>query len=83
MIGLLKSISILIETLKEQHSEILLFQLIQPIMRKMAYYIHTYETDYFVKKYNSKLLMGKHFLLERYDMSFLTSWGILYLRGNY
>lgn len=44
------------------------------------FYIHVFDSDYYVKNYNSKLLMEELPLLERYDMSFLTSWGILFKR---
>ncbi|HHK6929896.1 TPA: glycosyltransferase family 2 protein, partial [Streptococcus pneumoniae] len=41
---------------------------------------HVFDFDYYVKNYNSKLLMEELPLLEGYDMSFLTSWGILFKR---
>ncbi|HES9811864.1 TPA: glycosyltransferase family 2 protein, partial [Streptococcus pneumoniae] len=73
-------LSILIETLKEQHSEIVVSTYSTYNESDGLFYIHVFDSDYYVKNYNSKLLMEELPLLERYDMSFLTSWGILFKR---
>ncbi|VLS06370.1 glycosyl transferase [Streptococcus pneumoniae] len=66
-------LSILIETLKEQHSEIVVSTYSTYNESDGLFYIHVFDSDYYVKNYNSKLLMEELPLLERYDMSFLTS----------
>lgn len=73
-------LSILIETLKEQHSEIVVSTYSTYNESDGLFYIHVFDSDYYVKNYNSKLLMEELPLLEGYDMSFLTSWGILFKR---
>ncbi|VPU20671.1 glycosyl transferase [Streptococcus pneumoniae] len=66
--------------MKEQHSEIVVSTYSTYNESDGLFYIHVFDSDYYVKNYNSKLLMEELPLLERYDMSFLTSWGILFKR---
>lgn len=71
---------ILMETLKEQHSEIVVSTYSTYKESDGLFYIHVFESDYYVKNYNSKILLEELPLLEGHDMSFLTSWGILFNR---
>jgi glycosyl transferase, family 2/glycosyl transferase family 8 len=73
-------LSILIETLKKEHSDIVVSTYSTYNESDGLFYIHVFDSDYYVKNYNSKLLMEELPLLEGYDMSFLTSWGILFNR---
>lgn len=75
-------LSILIETLKKEHSDIVVSTYSTYNESDGLFYIHVFDSDYYVKNYNSKLLMEELPLLEGYDMSFLTSWGF-YLIENY
>lgn len=71
---------ILMETLKEQDSEIVVSTYSTYKESDGLFYIHVFESDYYVKNYNSKILLEELPLLEGYDMSFLTPWGILFNR---
>lgn len=66
---------ILMETLKEQHSEIVVSTYSTYKESDGLFYIHVFESDYYVKNYNSKILLEELPLLEGHDMSFFNFLG--------
>lgn len=70
----------LIETLEKEQSDIVVSDYSKYDESDGLFYFHIYESDYYIKNYSSKQLLEELPLLEGYDMSFLTSWGILFKR---
>lgn len=70
----------LIETLEKEQSDIVVSGYSKYDESDGLFYSHIHESDYYIKNYSSKQLLEELPLLEGYDMSFLTSWGILFKR---